>query len=68
LSKDVSPGTNPLSANSDSDGTNDTFEDFDHDGYCSLEEYRHHTLPLFFDSDSALLPDGYDPFPLFADG
>ena len=38
----------------------DADEDLDDDGLTNLEEYRHHTLPDFWDTDGDFMPDGVE--------
>lgn len=61
-------GTSPTLIDTNHNGINDTFEDFDHDGLNNLQEFQFGTNPLCSDTDHDLLPDGYDPYPLYPDG
>ncbi|MHA1687013.1 MAG: hypothetical protein ACTSYD_11515, partial [Candidatus Heimdallarchaeaceae archaeon] len=59
--------TSPTTNDTDHNGVSDNFEDPDHDGLNTYQEFHQGTNPCFFDTDSDLLPDGFDFFPRFAD-
>ncbi|MHA1867505.1 MAG: outer membrane protein assembly factor BamB family protein [Candidatus Heimdallarchaeaceae archaeon] len=59
--------TSPTSIDSDNNGINDGDEDFDGDGLTNKKEFRRHTDPFIFDSDTDGIRDKFDLFPYLND-
>ena len=60
--------TDPNKQDTNENGIKDSEEDPDNDGLSNLKELEQGTDPLNRDTDSDLLGDKMDPFPLFGDG
>ena len=53
-------GLDPIKADTDGDGENDTFEDLDSDTLWNLDEYKYGTSPIDVDSDKDGLTDDWE--------